>query len=76
MLWLEAGGISDFIEGRGNPHLTFSHPTEIVGRKSSHVSDRTLMVGADKAACDIRRDLVKMLTLPSTLVKVKISVEF
>ncbi len=42
----------------GHPSLTFKDPSDMVVRKSSFVCDRTLAVGADKAAVDLGRELV------------------
>jgi len=67
---LEAGGIIEIIEGRGSRGLTLSHSSEIVGRKSTYVSDRTLMIRADRAACDISRDLVYELRSPGTILQI------
>jgi uncharacterized protein len=63
------------IEGHGAQGLTFSHPTDIVVRKSGFVSDRTLMVHADRAASDLPRSMVKMLQDPSRKVLVELVVE-
>jgi len=52
-LKLEAGGEEFTVRGRGHPGLTYTDPNDIVVRKSSYVCGRTLMVEADKAACDI-----------------------
>jgi len=63
------------IEGRGAPGLTLSHPTDIVVRKSGFVSDRTLMVHANRAAADLPRSLVELLQDPSRKVFVELAVE-
>jgi hypothetical protein len=72
---LEAEGIVDTVHGLGDRNLTFSHPTEIVGRKSSYTSDRTIMVGADKAALDLSRALMAALKSPKTQVTIQLFVE-
>jgi hypothetical protein len=72
---LEAAGIIDYIEGSGNTRLTFGHKTESVGRTSSYVSDRTIMVKADKAARDLNRELVEALTDSDTKLRVRIIAE-
>jgi hypothetical protein len=72
---LEAEGIVDAIHGLGSCNLTFSHQTEIVGRKSWYTSERTIMVGADKAALDLKRTLVAALKSPNTQLTVKLFVE-
>jgi hypothetical protein len=76
ILELKAAGISEFIEGRGSSRLTLSHSSEIVGRKSTYPSDRTLMIRADKAARDINSDLVHVLKSPDTKLQIRIVVEF
>ncbi len=61
------------VEGRGATGLSLTHPTDIVVRKSNFVSDRTLMVKADKAAADIPREMVQLLRNPAQKVTVEIS---
>jgi len=63
------------IEGHGAHGLTFSHPTEIVIRKSSFVSNRTLMVGANRAAADLPRSLVQLLQNPRSEMLVELAIE-
>lgn len=58
---LEAGGHVEEVVGRGHPELTFESERSLVFRTSSHVDDRTVMVGADAAAVDLDRDLVAAL---------------
>jgi hypothetical protein len=72
---LRAGGIVEWIEGRGSRGLTFKHPSELVGRTSSFTSSRTFMVSADKAARDLNRELIDVLTSPKTKLIVRITVE-
>jgi hypothetical protein len=72
---LDASGIIEIIHGLGSRHLSFSHPREIVGRKSSFSSDRTIMIRADKAACDLDRRLIEALRSPQTKLTVRILVE-
>jgi len=63
------------IEGHGAESLTFSHPTDIVVRKSGFVSDRTLMVHADRAAADLPKSLVELLQDPGQKILVELTVE-
>jgi len=72
---LKAAGIVESIEGNGSRGLTLSHSTEMVGRKSTYVSDRTIMIRADRAACDINRDLVYELQSPTTTLHVRLIAE-
>ena len=58
---LTTGPFEFVIEGSGDPRLTFSHIRDLVIRKSGFISDRTLMIHADKAANDIPREMVRLL---------------
>ena len=60
------GGQEYVVNARGDPGLQLSNPHDIVIRKSSFLSDRTLAVHADSSALDIPRPMVRMLTSPST----------
>ncbi len=72
-LRLQTGPFEFTVEGRGDPRLTFSHETDLVVRKSGFISDRTLMIHADKSSMDIPRDIVRLLQVPTTRVTVEIS---
>jgi len=65
-LRMVVAGQSFAFEARGDPRLTLTHPHDIVIRKSDYVSDRTLVVGADAAAKDIPRGMVRLLRNPET----------
>ena len=54
------------IKGKGHQDLLFSHPTDIVLRKSNYVCPRTLAVNCDKASDSIPRKIVKLLQDPKT----------
>ncbi|MBI2546619.1 DUF371 domain-containing protein [Candidatus Woesearchaeota archaeon] len=56
---LRVGNYIERITGTANP--AFNHETEIVLRKSSFVSGRTLMIHADKGSMELSRELVKLL---------------
>ena len=58
---LQAGDYSETVTGSGHPDVTFDGDRSFVCRTSDHVDDRTVMVGADKAARDLDRDLVAAL---------------
>jgi hypothetical protein len=75
MVRLKVGGIEAAATGYGSPNLTFTHPTDLVGRKSSFTCGRTLMIKADKAAIDFPRELVQVLKNPLTAVDVMLTVE-
>jgi hypothetical protein len=72
-LRLQVGPFEFTVEGRGDPRLTFSHETDLVVRKSGFISDRTLMVHADKSSMDIPLDMVRLLQDPTNRVSVEIS---
>lgn len=55
---LETENASDEILGYGHPELTLDHPTDMVCRKSEYKCSRTLMIKADKAAIDLKRELI------------------
>ncbi|MBI3840382.1 MAG: DUF371 domain-containing protein [Thaumarchaeota archaeon] len=56
-----AGAESFVVNATGDPRLELSHEGEIVIRRSSFVSGRTLAVGADAAAKDLPRSMVALL---------------
>jgi len=70
----EAGGHEAIVTGRGHPDLTFESERSAVGRTSDYVDDRTVMVGADRAANGFDRDLVAALADGAEL-KVTVAVE-
>lgn len=61
---IQVGKEVETINAQGNPHLTFTHPHDLVIRKSDYVCSRTLAVRADKAAKDLSRTLVEKLRDP------------
>jgi hypothetical protein len=71
---LETGDTKFEVIGWGSSKLTLSHPDEMVIRKSSYVSDRTLMIGANKAASDVPPEFIKLLQDESREIKVNIKV--
>jgi uncharacterized protein len=73
-LQLETQNASDEIIGYGHSELTLDHPTDMVCRKSEYKCSRTLMIKADKAAVDLKRELIDDLKVGKEL-KVKIIVE-
>lgn len=72
-LALRVGSFEFVVEGRGDSRLNFSHETDLVVRKSEFISDRTLMIHADKSSIDIPRDMVRLLRDPTTRMTVEIS---
>jgi hypothetical protein len=49
------------VVGHGHPELSFESERSMVCRTSDYVDDRTVMVGADRAAADLDRALVAAL---------------
>lgn len=58
---IAAGEHSETVTGRGDPDLTFDSERSLVGRTSDYIDDRTVMIGADRAAGDLDRELVAAL---------------
>lgn len=73
---IEAGDVRDIVNAYGSPLLVFTHPTDMVVRKSKYICGRTLAIRADKAACNLSRELVKKLKNPSEKVRIKLTVRF
>ncbi len=71
---ISLGDISEIIIAEGDPALSLDHPEDMVIRTSSHTDDRTLAINADKAAKDIRRDLVERLKSGNAVASVEISI--
>ncbi|HMF33390.1 MAG TPA: DUF371 domain-containing protein [Candidatus Lokiarchaeia archaeon] len=71
---LIAGTFVDEFTGQGDPALTLVDPHDIVFRKSSFASPRTILVRCTKAACDIDRNLIESLQNPDQEVNVTLSV--
>lgn len=64
---LRVGSQESVIRGYGHPDLTFKSDRSFVFRTSTHIDDRTVMIRANKAAVDINRDLIKLLSRGNTL---------
>ena len=74
VILIESGRMVEMINAYGNANLTLVDPKEIVVRKSSYVSGRTLAVRADKAAADLSRNLVRNLKDPAHEVRITLIV--
>ena len=72
---IEVGKLKETVKANGSPQLQFTHPTDLVVRKSSYVCGRTLAIKADKAAIDFSRSIIEKLKDPSQEVKVTLTVE-
>ncbi len=71
---LSVSGMVERIVGRGSHLLTLADEKDLVIRKSTYVSNRTLMINADKAASDLPRHFIKRLTSASTNIHVRLTV--
>jgi len=72
---IEAGGLREVVRAMGDPRLTFTHPRDLVIRRSNYVCGRTVAVNADKAAKDLSRDLVNLLRDSNRIVRVILTVK-
>jgi hypothetical protein len=72
----EADGITERINAYGTSNLPLTHPSDMVVRKSSYMDGRTLAIGADKAACDLSRELIEKIRNPKQRAKITLTVTF
>ena len=72
---IEADDQKETVTAKGSPQLLFTHPTDLVVRKSSFICGRTLAIGADMASIDFSRKLVEKLQNPNQKIKVTLTVE-
>ncbi|AJF61339.1 TPA: DUF371 domain-containing protein [Candidatus Woesearchaeota archaeon] len=68
---ITAGGLKDTVTAALNKD--FSHPDEIVVRKTDFISARTLGIKADKAAIGLNRGIIEMLKNPGARASVEIA---
>jgi hypothetical protein len=62
ILLMKVAGIQEKVTGTGGKNLTYADSTSMVARTSSFQCGRTLMINADKAASDLSREFVSLLT--------------
>lgn len=72
---VEADGSTQRIQASGSPQLVLSSRSDMVIRKSSYISDRTLAVLADKSSSDLPRDFVDRLKNPQQKIKITLTVQ-
>jgi uncharacterized protein len=75
-LALRVGPFEFVVEGKGDPRLTFSHDTDLVVRKSGFISERTMMILADKSSMDVPRRMVRLLQDPTNRVTVEVTATY
>jgi len=68
ILKIVAGTRFEVVTGVGCNKLTLTDAKDIVIRKSNFVSDRTLMINANKSAVDFDRELIANLSTPEDIV--------
>ena len=69
---IRAHDLWDVILAQGNSRLILASNTKVILRKSTYIEPATLGVKANKAASDLRRDLVEKLKDPSTMIEVEL----
>ncbi|MGC9072051.1 MAG: DUF371 domain-containing protein [Acidilobus sp.] len=57
-----SGGFCDSIVGHGDPRLELTENRKIILRRSSYVEPSTVMLRGNKAAKDVRREVIKALS--------------
>jgi len=72
---IEAGELKEILRTRGSPRLLFTHPTDLVVRKTDYVCGRTLAIRADKAASDLSRKLVEKIQDSNQGIRITLAVE-
>lgn len=72
---IEADEVREVVKARGSPRLLFTHPTDMVVRKSNYVCDRTIAIKADMAASDICRKLVEKIQNPNQKIRITLTAE-
>ncbi len=72
---LQIGENIEEILGHGNPNLQLSDSRAIIVRKSAYTCPKTLAIKANKAACNISKDIIEKLKNSDSQLKVTIYVE-
>jgi hypothetical protein len=72
---LEAKDQVEVVNAWGTRLLLFTHPTDMVIRKSDYICNRTIAIRSDKSAQDFSRKLVEELRNPNLRVKITLTVE-
>ncbi len=72
---IEAGELKEIVRAKGSSRLLFTHPTDLVVRKTDYVCGRTLAIAADKAASDLSRKLVEKIQDCNQRIRITLAVE-
>jgi len=68
----ESNGVKDEVLAKGSKDLILSDKEDIVIRKSDFIDDRTLAINANKAACDLKKELISEFKNPENKIKITI----
>ncbi|WP_455367915.1 DUF371 domain-containing protein [[Eubacterium] cellulosolvens] len=72
---IEVDGIIETAIGYGNPSLIYTHPRDMVFRKSTYTCERTIMIKSSKAAIDFSRQIIQILKNPDQKIEIALSIE-
>lgn len=72
---IEAGKLRETVEAKGSPLLLFTHPTDLVIRKSDYVCNRTVAIRADKAANDFSKAIVEKIRHSNQVIRITLAVK-
>jgi len=72
---ISVDGIEDKIMGYGSPALILNDEKSIIIRKSDFIDDKTMIILADKATRDLKRELVERLKSSKTRIKILLESE-
>lgn len=64
---LEVNDLKDVILAEGHPNLVLSDKSRIIVRKSTYIEPATLCIRANKAAADLKREVVSALREPNSM---------
>lgn len=72
---ISVNGIEDTIIAHGSPALELTDKTNISIEKSDSIGKKTLAIFADKAACDLKKELIEKLKNPKIKMKIELEIK-
>ena len=72
---IEAGEAKEVVEARGSPQLLFTHPTDLVVRKSNYICSRTIAIRANKSARDLSKKLVEKIQVATQKIRITLALK-
>lgn len=72
---ISVDGIKDVITAHGSPALKLTSENNVVITKSDFIDGKTIAILADKAACDLKRELIKKLKDSKTKVEIRLEIK-